>query len=154
MGLLFLGVVASLWARSYGIGEEVIEEGKDYVVDKGKGKLVSYSKNGVRSVIDKLPGGKFLTDLFLDDGESIEEKVDRIDKNQKTALGKIRDISSKVLQAKRKIEELWFYKTLTIERASSLADQLQKSQGHKFLGVALENWLKIPINPAQRIPEL
>ncbi|MHB9146897.1 MAG: hypothetical protein ACYC2U_00270 [Candidatus Amoebophilus sp.] len=152
--IIFSFFLLMAFGQSYGVIGDLAEEGKDLLLEKGKGKFVQYSKNGVRSVIDKLPGGKFVTGLIFDSGESMEDRVERIDKNQKTSLAKIREISSKVLSSKRKIEEMWRYKAWAIGQGNTLAERLRNSKPRKLLGAAFENWLQIPINPAEYIPNV
>lgn len=143
-----------LCSKSFAGPNELLDDGKEFMVDKGKGKAVRYSKNGVRSVIDKLPGGKFFSDMIFDDGDSMEDKVDRIDKNQKTSLGRIRDISRKVLDSKRKVEDMWYYKTWSIEQGTSLAAKLRHSKNKKLFLASLEGALEMPVNPAAYIPNI
>lgn len=152
--IFFICFFFLLSKKSFAGPNELLDDGKEFIVDKGKDKVIRYSKNGVRSVIDKLPGGKFLTNMIFDDGESMEDKVDRIDKNQKTSLGRIRDISRKVLDSKRKVEDMWYYKTWSIEQGTSLATKLRHSDNKKLFLASIEKVLQMPVNPAEYIPNI
>jgi hypothetical protein len=148
----------SFYSTSFALGEniakDIAEEGKDSLTGKGKEKVFKYSKNGARSVINKAPGGSFLTNWLFDDGESMEDKVDRIDKNEQTALTKIRTISRDALKAKRRIEDMWYFQNWTLNQGKSLAEKLRKSRYKKLLLSALESYLLIPLNPAEYVPNI
>ena len=115
-------------------------------------KLGKLFKKGAKSALKYIPGGEAVSD-FLGIGGDLAEKVDRIEKRQKTSLDRIRDIARKALDTKKKVEELYYYKKRSQEQAQFLAAGLKRGNKKKFLGALIEEGLKIPINPAEYMPQ-
>jgi hypothetical protein len=110
-------------------------------------------KKGVKSLLHSLPGGGFIAAMIDElDGGGLEEKVDRIDKRQKTSLDRLREIAQEALATKKKVESMYYFKKKSQEEAAFLAQGLRRGSRKKFLGAMLEAGLKIPINPAEYIP--
>ena len=109
---------------------------------KAKGAAKFIPDGGMTAaILDKLVGG------------GVEEKVDRIEKRQKTSLDRIRDIARKALDTKKKVEAMYYYKKRSQEQAQFLAAGLKRGNKKKFLGALIEEGLKIPINPAEYMPQ-
>jgi hypothetical protein len=126
--------------------EEMIEEKLDV-----SGKL----KHGAKSILKSIPGGGVVTSILDQlDGGGMEEKVDRIDKRQKTSLDRIREIAHEALETKKKVEEMYYFKRRSQQQAEFLAKGLKKGKLKNFLGAIVENGLQIPINPAEYIPSI
>ncbi|ACP21014.1 hypothetical protein Aasi_1734 [Candidatus Amoebophilus asiaticus 5a2] len=131
-----------------------LEEAKEAIGERIDEKI-NFSgrlKYGVKSMLNKFPGGGFFTSIF--DGGGMEAKVDRIDKRQKTSLDRIREIAHEALHTKKKVEEMYYFKKRSQDQATFLAKGLKKGSFKKFLGALVENGLQIPINPAEYIPNI
>lgn len=130
--------------------KETMQERIEEKLDVG-GKV----KQGVKSGLRSIPGGGFITSIWDQlDGGGMEEKVDRIDKRQKTSLDRIREIAQEALETKKKVEEMYYFKKRSQQQAEFLAKGLKKGKIKNFLGVMLEDGLQIPINPADYIPAI
>ncbi len=112
-------------------------------------------KSGTKAVLKHVPGGGLFSSL-LDSvtGGDLEEKVDRIDKRQKTSLDRIREIAHEALETKKKVEEMYYFKKRSQQEAEFLSRGLKKGSIKKFLGAIIEDGLKIPINPAEYVPSI
>ena len=84
---------------------------------------------------------------------SVEDKVDRIEEKQETAIDKIRGIAKQALDTKKKLEEVYYYKKRAELNAQEMMKALKASDPRKFLGGFGEDMLGIPLNPAEYIPE-
>jgi len=127
-----------------------LEEEEASTAEKAFSKLKYQAKGAAKFLPD---GGITTAILERLDGGGVEEKVDRIEKRQKTALDRIRDIARKALDTKNKVEEMYYYKKRSQEQAQFLAEGLKRGNKKKFLGALIEEGLKIPINPAEYIPQ-
>ena len=87
-------------------------------------------------------------------GGDLEDKVDRIEQTQKTALDHIRDIANKAMKTKSKVEEMYYFKKRSQYRAEDLSQRLKRSKARNFLGAMLEEYLGFPINPAAYVPDM
>jgi hypothetical protein len=87
-------------------------------------------------------------------GNSLEDKVDRIDKRQQTSLDRIREVAYNALETKRTIEDIYYFTKWGIEEGQLLAQELKKGNINKIIGAMLEDGLAIPINPAEYIPDI
>jgi len=115
--------------------------------------LSSKLKHGTKSAIRSLPGGGVITSIWDRlDGGGMEEKVDRIDKRQKTSLDRIREIAQEAIETKKKVEEMYYFKRQSQDQAKALSEGLKKGNFKKFLGVLGEEGLQISLNPADYIP--
>lgn len=83
----------------------------------------------------------------------LEEKVDHIKKEQKTGLDKLQDVAKKAEHTKTKVEEMYYFKKQSQNRAKELAAGLKRGKKRNFLGAMIENWIGIPVNPAAYIPD-
>ena len=112
--------------------------------------ISSRIKSGITSTINKFPGGELFTSVF--GGGNMEEKVDRIDKRQKTSLDRIREIAQEAIETKKKVEEMYYFKKQSQDQAKALSEGLKKGNFKKFLGALGEEGLQISLNPADYIP--
>ena len=130
-----------------GMKEEVTDQ-----VKSGAGrKLLNFTKAGLKWV----PGGGYVASA-LDSvtGGGLEDKVDRIEQRQKTSIDHIRDIALKALDTKRKVEDMYYFKKRSQREAMYIAEGLRKGKKRKFLGAIIEDGLKVPINPAEYVPDI
>ncbi|MHB9147731.1 MAG: hypothetical protein ACYC2U_04855 [Candidatus Amoebophilus sp.] len=115
--------------------------------------ISSKLKHGTKSAIRSLPGGGVITSIWDRlDGGGMEEKVDRIDKRQKTSLDRIREIAQEAIETKKKVEEMYYFKKQSQDQAKALSEGLKKGNFKKFLGALGEEGLQISLNPADYIP--
>jgi hypothetical protein len=120
---------------------------------KEKIRSSSKLKRGAKSMLRSLPGGGLLSSIIDEmDGGGMEEKVDRIDKRQKTSLDRIREIAQEALETKKKVEEMYYFKKQSQDQAKALSEGLKKGSFTKFLGALGEEGLQISLNPADYIP--
>jgi hypothetical protein len=120
---------------------------------KEKIRSSSKLKRGAKSMLRSIPGGGLLSSIIDEmDGGGMEEKVDRIDKRQKTSLDRIREIAQEALETKKKVEEMYYFKKQSQDQAKALSEGLKKGSFTKFLGVLGEEGLQISLNPADYIP--
>ena len=114
-------------------------------------KLKKFFKQGAQSALKYIPGGEAVGEL-LGIGGNLAEKVDRIEAKQATSLDQLQALSRKALDIKKQVEELYYFKRQSQQRAEELARGLKQSKPRKLLGVLLENTLGFPINPAEYVP--
>jgi hypothetical protein len=120
---------------------------------KEKIRSSSKLKRGAKSMLRSIPGGGLLSSIIDEmDGGGMEEKVDRIDKRQKTSLDRIREIAQEALETKKKVEEMYYFKKQSQDQAKALSEGLKKGSFTKFLGALGEEGLQISLNPADYIP--
>ena len=115
-------------------------------------KLGKFFKKGAQSALKYIPGGEAVGD-FLGIGGDLAEKVERIEAKQATSLDQLQALARKALETKKKVEELYYFKRQSQQRAEELAGGLKQSKPRKLLGVLLEDILGFPINPADYIPD-
>ncbi|MEM9417175.1 MAG: hypothetical protein AAF963_02370 [Bacteroidota bacterium] len=84
---------------------------------------------------------------------SVEDKVERIEKKQDTAIGQIRGIAFQALATKKKLEQLYYYKKQAERNAKEMLRGIKDSDPRKFIGGFGEDMLGIPLNPAEYIPD-
>lgn len=84
---------------------------------------------------------------------SVEDKVDRIEEKQETAIDKIKGVALQALATKKKLEEIYYYKKQAERNAQAMMKALKASDPRKLLGGLGEDMLGIPLNPADYIPE-
>ena len=139
-------------ARKAKIKLEEVRERVEEKIDERLG-ISSKLKHGTKSAIRSLPGGGVITSIWDRlDGGGVEEKVDRIDRRQKTSLDRIREIAHEAIETKKKVEEMYFFKKQSQDQAKALSEGLKKGNFKKFLGVLGEEGLQISLNPADYIP--
>lgn len=149
--LLFIAYPASAGplADKAGIKEVVTEQAKA----KGEGWFKRVVGRGLQSGINYfIPGAGDTIGAMLGLG-SVEDKVDRIEEKQESALDKIRGISQQALSTKKKVEEMYYYKKQAERNAREMMKALKASDPRKFLGGFGEDMLGIPLNPAEYLPE-
>ena len=117
-----------------------------------KPKWQNFLKKGAKSALKYIPGGETVSDL-LGVGDDLEKKVDRIEEKQNTSLDQLQQLARKALDTKRKVEEMYYFKKQSQQRAEELAHGLKQSKPRKLLGVLLEDTLGFPINPAEYLPD-
>ena len=115
-------------------------------------KLGKFFKKGAKSALKYIPGGEAVSD-FLGIGGDLAEKVDRIEAKQATSLDQLQAIARKALDTKKKVEEMYYFKRQSQQRAEELARGLKQSKPRKLLGVLLEDTWGFPINPADYVPD-
>lgn len=126
-----------------------LPEAEPGIIDQVTTKI----KSGVKRLAKFIPDGG-MTASLLDNltGGGMEEKVDRIEKRQKTSLDRIRAIARQALDTKSKVEELYYFKKNSQEQAEALSRGLQRANKKKFLGTLIEDGIGIPVSPAEYIP--
>ena len=107
----------------------------------------------LRQGISLIPGGSRFCDLVGLKGK-LESKVDHIGNRQDTSITELQKIAKRTIDSKRKIEEMYYFKKRSQDQAAALSSMLKRSKGRKFLGVILEEYLGIPVNPADYIPNI
>ena len=128
---------------------------KEEVTDQVKAGAGRKFLNGTKEGLKWLPGGSYAASaLDAMTGGGLEEKVDRIETRQKTSIDHIRDIALKALDTKRKVEDMYYFKKRTQREAQFIAEGLKKGKKRKFLGAIIEDGLKVPINPAEYVPDI
>lgn len=115
-------------------------------------KLSKFFKKGAQYALKYIPGGEAVGDL-LGIGGDLEKKVERIEEKQATSLDQLQALSRKALETKKQVEELYYCKRQSQQRAEELARGLKQSKPRKLLGVLLEDILGFPINPAEYVPD-
>ena len=86
-------------------------------------------------------------------GGDLEDKVDRIEAKQATAMDQLQQLARKALDTKKKVEEMYYFKRQSQQRTEELAHGLKQSKPRKLLGVLLEDTLGFPLNPADYLPD-
>lgn len=111
----------------------------------------SWLKKGAKALIRKIPGiGSLIEET---DKDRLEEKIDRIKEKQKTGLDKLQDIARQAIRTKERVEEIYYFKEQSKRRAEDLVKGLKSGKKRNFLGVLVESWIGVPINPAEYIPD-
>lgn len=120
-----------------------------------KPKWQNFLKKGAESALKYIPGGELVSSL-LDSvtGGGLEKKVDRIEEKQNTSLDQLQQLARKALDTKRKVEEMYYFKKQSQQRAEELAHGLKQSKLRNLLGVLVEDTLGFPINPAEYLPDI
>lgn len=85
--------------------------------------------------------------------ESVEDKVDRLEEQQVSAMDQLRDIANQAMETKGEIETLNGRRHQAQRNAQQLLEALNSSDPGKFIGGLGEDMLGIPLNPAAYIPE-
>jgi hypothetical protein len=142
--ILLLVTAFGLPGKAYGQDEEGLAGGKISKVGSAAKRFSTY-----------IPGGG-VASPFLDMiiGGSVEDKVDRIESRQKTSLDRLREIAYDALETKRRIEDFYYFTKNLIEGGKNLAEGLKKGDRMRFLGALLEDGIRIPLNPAEYIPNI
>ena len=110
----------------------------------------AWLKKAAKTVGHKIPGvGNMIEEA---DKNRLEEKVDHIKEKQKTGIDKLQDIAKKAIKTKEKVEEMYYFKEQSKRRAEDLVQGLKRGKRRNFLGSLVENWIGIPINPAEYMP--
>ena len=136
-------------ADKVGITETV----SDKVASRAKGRFKRVVGNGLRAGLNYvLPGVGDTVGAMLGLG-SVEDKVDRIEEKQESAIDKLRGIAKQALSTKKKVEEMYYYKKQAERNAQEMMKSLKASDPRKFLGGFGEDMLGIPLNPAEYIPD-
>lgn len=107
----------------------------------------------LRQGLSFFPGGKTFCD-FVGLKSNLEGKVDRIVNRQTESMTEIQKIAQRTKKAKCQIEEMYYFKRRSQEHAAMLSNMLKRSKSRNFLGIVLEEYLGIPVNPADYIPDI
>lgn len=147
IGLLFTSVSAQAGPLAERLG----------IQEAGTAKTEGWFKRvvgrGLQSGINYfVPGAGDTLGAMLGLG-SVEEKVDRIEEKQHTAMDKLQGLAKQALSTKRKVEEMYYYKKQAERNAQGMLRALKASAPRKFLGGLGEELLGIPLNPAEYLPE-
>src|SRR5690349_4156216 len=78
-------------------------------------------------------------------GNTLKDKVDRIEQRQETCLDRIREVAYNALETKRNIEDIYYFTKWGIEEGKLLAEELKKGNIGKIVGAMLEDGLAIPL---------
>ena len=67
-------------------------------------------------------------------GGDLAEKVDRIEAKQATSLDQLQALARKALETKKKVEEMYYFKRQSQQRAEELAGGLKQHKPRKLYG--------------------
>jgi len=130
---------------------------KEAVTGTAKAKGEGWFKRKIGRNVQKglnfiIPGAGDTVGSWIGLG-SMEDKVDRIEEKQDSAIDKIRGIAKQALSTKKKVEEMYYYKKQAERNAQEMMKALKASDPRKFLGGFGEDMLGIPLNPAEYVPD-
>lgn len=136
-------------ADKVGIEEAVTEKARTKGEGWFKRKIGRNLQKGLNFIV---PGAGDTVGGWIGLG-SVEDKVDRIEEKQDSAIDKIRGVALQALATKKKLEEVYYYKKQAERNAQEMMKALKASDPRKFLGGFGEDMLGIPLNPAEYIPD-